>query len=129
MYNKLPTDPELLAMSREEMAFAIHYKRLLMDEQYNRLGFMLGTRWNPDAVHSDPGPDVPIEGDVTIPLSVLLNTDLYPKLRKMIPKPLNKRDHIELDAVSGRNVIREAQREILRAKGKLLDRAASLLKD
>lgn len=119
--NILPNDPRLLDCSREELLFAVHWKKKLLAEQWEIAATMIGTRWKPETVHARGTSDGSAKEAYDFPLALLLNPNLYKLLQKMIPKPDMPGDDKDLKTVLGFDPIRENQRRLF-AEGKhLLD--------
>lgn len=122
--NKFPNDPQLLALSGEELLFTYHHKRKYLGDIRNDLGTILGTRWTPESVHAVSKGAPRIQGYYDFPLALLLQPKLGKNLKSMVPKPKKQKfanGEAEFEDVFGKNLIREHQKRLLAKADKILN--------
>jgi hypothetical protein len=126
--NVLPNDPKFLELSGEELRFLYHYKKKYIGGFMNDLAVMLGVRWTPETVHTEPDPNrkkKPGESEtIDIPLVLGLNPKLGKWLKQNVHKPGGMKTvdgDMEIVSALGKDAIREHQRNLLQAAKQILN--------
>jgi hypothetical protein len=127
--NILPNDPKFLELSGEELRFLYHYKKKYVGGFMNDLAVMLGVRWTPESVHTEPDPNnkkkKPGESEtIDLPLALAMNPKLGKWLKQHVNKPQGSKTvdgDVEIVSGLGYDKIREHQKRLLSQAKQILD--------
>ena len=108
-YDVLPTDPNFLNLSDEQLHWLQHSKRNFFKELFDNVGIMLGTSMTSDRLYGSPGSKAKktYVDKASIPLAHLLSERFYAIYKGTLSKPKDGRsgDLMDLPASAWKKLL------------------------